>query len=206
MPSRPSRSRHGCASAFTCLCLASASCTWAGDLAQSPNLFFIKRNKNANEVHYDARVHDCKWQRPELDSYWRELNKGQDVYVPVRFYEEPAYGFDVNRVSDTEIRISFKALPGRLVTARLVPTSDKGCTVAVGVDVNGKPAELSAIYVYATEGLFGLMPTVRFIDIMAFEGGRPVFERVRTEAGTNTQAPDPDPSRWRSGASRLGRH
>ena len=133
MPSRPSRWRRGRASAFTCLCLASVSCAWAGDLAQSPNLFFIKRNKNANEVHYDARVHDCKWLRPELDSYWRELNRGQDVYAPVKFYEEPAYGFDVDRVSDTEIRISFNALPGRLVTARLVPMSDKGCMVVVGV-------------------------------------------------------------------------
>jgi len=178
----------------------------AGDLALSPNLFFIKRNKNANEVHYDARVQDCKWLRPELESYWRELKEGPDVYVPVKLYEQLAYGYVVDRVSDTEIRISLKALPGRFITARLTPMNDKGCDVAVGIKVNGKPAELSGVYVYATEGLFGRMPIVRFIDILALEGGHPVFERVRTEAGSNTQAPDPDPSRWRSGASRLGRH
>jgi len=178
----------------------------AADLATSENLFFIKRSKNANEVHYDARVQDCKWSRPEVDSYWRDLADDPNDYEEIKWFERRAYGFDVERSSDSTITIRLKALPKQAITARLSPSVGGGCSVSVTTKIGGKDAELRSVYVYTKERFLG-WPTVHYIEILGFsEGGQPVWERLPlTKRGRRMEASRPDDSLWISGAPTWGR-
>ena len=188
--------------------LLTAAAAPAADLAESENLFFIKRSKNANEVHYDARVEGCAWREPAVDSYWRDLADGPHVYEEIGWWEDGAYGFDVARVGDsqTEITITLKALPEKAITARLSKTDDGGCRVATTIEIGGKPAQFRSVYVFATENFIG-WPTVHYVDILGTaEDGQPVFERVaRTDLGRKQGAAPPDPSLWQSGITTWGR-
>lgn len=167
----------------------------AAELAENKNLFFIKRSKNINEVHYDALVENCIWQTPEINAYWRRLEEGPDVVRNFGFVAKLAYGFDVDRASDTEIRISLKALPDRLVTARLTKSGVDGCKVSTIARINDEIAEVNAVYVFA-DGL-----DVQYVDILGVSQGKRVFERIiKTEQGEEATLP-PESSRWTSGAS-----
>lgn len=169
------------------------------------NLFFIKRSKNANEVHYDARIAGCAWDHESpVDHYWRDLAVGPDVYSPVRFFEGPAYGLKTQRHSDTEVSIRLKALPDRPVEARLERGTDGECRVIPTTEIDGREATLSSVYVYATEGV--LWPRVHYVDILGYnESGEPVYERIaRTRKGERMTDP-PDPTHWHSGAPQMGR-
>lgn len=191
-----------------CLGLVSfltAAAALAGDLAESENLFFIKRSKNANEVHYDARVENCIWRKPEVDSYWRDLAVGPRAYDEIKFYENDAYGFSVDRLSNTEITIRLRPLPGRAINARLSRTAGGGCRVSTTINIGGETTEFRSVYVYATENAIGF-PTVHYIEILGTREGQPVFERIaKTAEGGKLGASKPDASHWRSGAPTWGR-
>lgn len=182
-----------------------AAAAAAADVADSANLFFIKRSKNTNEVHYDARVENCAWSDPEIDSYWRELEDGPNVYEELLLFEGPAYGFDVNRSSDHEITIRLRAIPERAITARLSRTAGGGCSVSATIEIDGETAQFRSVYVYAEENWIG-WPTVHYIDVLGYsEDGQRVFERLpQTDLGREFGSP-PDASLWQSGAISLGR-
>lgn len=175
----------------------------AADEAGSQQSFFIKRNKNSNEVHYDAVIDACRWGDPAVDYYWRELEKGPRVIVDIGFRELPACGFSVDRQSDSEIRMTLNALPDRPISARLAPDATGQCRLAVTTRIDGAPQRLAAVHVHAQENWIGL-PTVHSIDILGRADGQPVFERVRTAAGRSAGNAAPA-SLWTSGAPDLGR-
>jgi hypothetical protein len=193
------------------VCLLTAAELPVTTLAASENLFFIKRSKNTNEVHYDARFENCAWSRPEVDSYWRDLQDGPNAVSEIKWYERPAYGFEISRVSDSEITIRINALPEKKITVRLSPTDDGDCRVSSAIEIDGKTARLRSIYVNAEETKFlGLVPTgatVHYIDILGYsEDGRPVFERITKTVQREKLDPlPPDASRWQSGAEVMGR-
>lgn len=194
-----------CASAVGILVLALAFPATADDLADSENLFFIKRSKNANEVHYDARVSDCTWNQPAIDSYWRDLKVGPSVYSEIQIWEHSAYGFDVVRLSDTEIKLVLRAIPSKNVLSRLSRTDGGGCKVATTIEIDDATADFRAVYVFATENLVG-WPTVHYIDILGIRQGSQVFERVVVSKKGRTMGPaTPDSSHWKSGAPTWGR-
>ena len=144
-----------------------------------------------------------------MDYYWRDLQQGPNVTSKIMPWEPPAYGFDVNRSSDSEITIRLKALPNKQITARLSKTVNGGCTVSTAIEIGGKPAELRSVYVNAEEKTILGIPygaTVHYVDILGYaEGGKPVFERVaRTDRGRKPGTA-PDPPLWQSGAITLGR-
>jgi hypothetical protein len=178
----------------------------AGDLIGGNNLFFIKRNKNANEVHYDARVQDCTWGDPAVDYYWRDLEEGPKVTSEIMPWEPPAYGFKVRRVSDEEITIQLNALPQKKLVARIAKTADGDCGISTTVQIHGEPAEFASVYVHATENLFG-WPKVDYIDVLGYsEEGHPVYEGIaKTEEGERLAALPRKPSLWKSGAASFGR-
>jgi hypothetical protein len=193
-------------SVFILVFLLAATAAQTGDLAISENLFFIKRSKNANEVHYDARVENCVWSQPEVDYYWRELKDGPKVYKPILFFEIPAYGFEVERLSKSEIALRLKAFPKRAIKARLSQNEKDECSVSVTMEIHGKIAKLRSVYVYAEENFIG-WPTVHYIDILGYsEEGQHVFERIpKTDRGREMLSSSPDDSRWKSGATTWGR-
>ncbi len=178
----------------------------AAELSDDKNLFFIKRSKNTNEVHYDARVRDCRWRKEAIDSYWRMLAEGPDVYEEIAFYEESAYGFDVERLSNTQIRVRLKALPEREITVRLSRTAGEQCKPEATIELRGQSVELRSVYVFATENAVG-WPKVHYINILGYsKDGRPVFERIaKTKRGRKLGASPPHESQWQSGAKTWGR-
>ena len=178
----------------------------AGDLATSENLFFIKRSKNANEVHYDARTKSCAWSRPEVDSYWRDVADGPDDYEEIKWFEDRAYGFEVERSSNSAITIRLKALPEQAISARLSPAEGGDCAVSVTTKINGEDAELRSVYVYATANAIGF-PAVHYIEILGYSGdAEPVWQRLpQSKKGRKMDVPRPDDSRWKSGAPTWGR-
>jgi len=182
----------------------------SADVVNGENLFFIKRSKNANEVHYDARVENCLWSKTEVDYYWRDLQQGLNVTSEIMPWEPPAYGFKVNRSSDSEITIMLNALPNKKITARLSKTEDDGCSVSKTIEISGKPAELRSVYVDAKEKKFLGIPygaTVHYIDILGIsKDGQFVFERIiKSEEGKTRGSSRPHDSLWNSGAPGMGR-
>lgn len=176
----------------------------AADLSSDPNIFFIKRNKNTNEVHYDARVVDCRWADPAVDGYWRMLEIGPNAYEEIQFYERRAYGFDVRMIDERTIRMTLTPAPESPVTVTLEETGG-GCTAKATVSINGESADLSAIYVHAVPGFLSI-PTVAYVDVLGRWDGQMVYERrIESKKHADLAQVPPDPSLWTSGAAIMGR-
>lgn len=186
------------------LLLASTASTAANPSGE--HLFFIKRNKNANEVHYDARIEDCKFATPAVDSYWRDLADDPYEYEEIKWFESSAYGFGVKRASDSEITIRLNALPEQALVARLSDSSGgSGCSVQLRTEIDGQEADFRSVYVYARENFLGL-PTVHYIDILGYsDDGQPIWERVPQTEWGGKQSDRPNPKLWETGAPTLGR-
>src|SRR3954451_3952917 len=92
--------------------LAAALFTGLSAYAQvtAEKLFFIQRSKNANEVHYDARVNadgtlDAK---NPVDGYW--INKAEDgSRNPISLIQRVAYGYDVEPTGNGTYALKLKA-------------------------------------------------------------------------------------------------
>lgn len=170
------------------------------------NLFFVKRSKNANEVHYDAIIENCKWKDPFVDYYWRDLEDGQNVYQDLWFFEKPGYGISVDLISKNKVSIKFNARPERIIIAKLSQSHKSDCSIEVTTEIQGINTELSALYIFATENFIGY-PTVHFIDLLGYtSNGESVFERLHiSEQSNNLNSTEPDKLFWKSGANIMGR-
>ena len=148
-----------------------ATAATAGDLDPGVNLFFVKRSKNINEVHYDAVVDRdrCVWEKPYVDYYWRDLKEGDLVYNKVMFWEPPAYGFEVTPMSDTAIEIVLRpfksAKINRPITARLSKT-ETGCSISTTIAICDTVGEFQSAYIKVA-GLFDL--TYAYFDILGYQ-------------------------------------
>jgi hypothetical protein len=157
-------------------------------------LFFIQRNKNRNEVHYEANLEGCRWSDPPVLSHWHNLEDGPDARSGMMLWEGPPYGFEAKRVSDNRVELRLNPLAERLITADLNDRNAE-CEIDVQIEVQGEPARFRHVYVQATEGFFIWSVTVDYVDIHGFaEDGRPVVERiVRSERGRTMGEPSPIP-------------
>ena len=186
------------------LALFSAPAGADGDISPH-NLFFISPSKNCNEVHYDAVIDDCRFADPPVRAYWREFEDGPDVRSEILFYEQLAYGYDVERLSDTRIKVRLRQLPDRTIHATLLAT-ERGCelTTRVGVE-DGRIADRDAgpsrrarwarlhhVYVSITERGLNPIPRVDYIDIHGITGDADaIVERVLGSApGRRMGGPD----------------
>jgi hypothetical protein len=177
------------------------------------NLFFVKRSLNANEVHYDAVVdtENCRWKNPYVDSYWRDLAQGDDVYSKIRWWEQGAYGFVARLESDRVIEIRLEPLESakihRPVTARLEPT-DAGCRVTTTIVIDGVETEFKSAYIKVSDSL---LPSYQYFDILGYKKGKRdsgsesdrVFERFVKDRGMVFPEP-PKWVYWRSGVVTRG--
>ena len=159
------------------LALSATLPSLAGDAVRTQELFFIQRSKNANEVHYDARV--AKDGRLDPDQpvvgYW--LNKAEDgSRKPIKLVQQIAYGFDVAPSKDgATYGLKLKAFKERPMT---IVRSDKDGRWRVQTTIAGKPAFMNRIYVATDES--SLMPTVLYVDVYGEEtgSGAPVHEHI----------------------------
>jgi hypothetical protein len=156
--------------------LAVASVTALSAMGQTANkLFFIQRSKNANEIHYDARVATDGNLDPKtpVEGYW--LNKAEDgSRSSISLMQRIAYGFDVDANANGTYTMKLKALPDRPLT--LLKVSDKW---RAQTTISGKQAYLNRIYVATDES--GVFPKVLYVDVFGEEvaGGKAVTEHIK---------------------------
>jgi hypothetical protein len=122
-------------------------------------LFFIQRSKNANEVHYDARVNadgtlDAK---NPVDGYW--INKAEDgSRNPISFIQRVAYGYDVEPTGSGTYALKLKAFKERPMWIVKV-----GGRHRVQTTIAGKQAYMDRLYVATDES--GVIPAVLYVDV-----------------------------------------
>jgi len=162
------------------ICVAIALCLFSGAALFAEarlNLFFIKRNKNRNEVHYAIR-YDEKTCKPiddeSLIGYWQMLEKGPNIFEPIGRLERMAYGIKSQEISGNDLIVQLKAFPDR--TIRITFTASGRCKIVPLIAINGQDAALKFISVFAEEGI--IKPTVKYVDISGSRGGAVVTERI----------------------------
>lgn len=194
----------------------------AVDLDPGVNLFFVKRSKNSNEVHYDAVVdrESCVWKEPYVDYYWRDLAEGDLVYNRIMPWEPPAYGFNVVSINDagTEIEISLRPFESadidRPITARLTKT-DTGCSISTTIKICDTEAKLltEVKFQSAYIKVAGFLDwSYAYFDILGYKTGSnvesvPVAERFKKDENLQCKDkvhPMPPPMRWQSGVVEKG--
>ena len=137
-------------------------------------LFFIARSKNANEVHYDARVNsdgtlDAK---EPVEGYW--LNKAEDgSRSPITLLQRIAYGFDVDANGDGTWKMKLKAFSERPLT--LIRVNNRW---RARVTIAGKQAYMTKLFVKTDES--GVLPKVLYVDVFGEDAGSgsPVQEHI----------------------------
>jgi Domain of unknown function (DUF4833) len=140
----------------------------------SQKLFFIQRSKNANEVHYDARLKSDGAIDPEnpVEGYW--LNKASDgSRSGISLMQRVAYGFDVEATGNGTYALTLKAFKERpmwIVKA--------GGRYRVQTTIAGKQAYMDHLYVATDES--GLIPKVLYVDVFGEEmaGGAAIQEHI----------------------------
>lgn len=141
-------------------------------------IFYIERNKNRNLVQYAVRMlpQSCEAASDEpVYGYWRDLEEGPNVTSPLLWYETPAYGFKSQEVRGNVVEVRLRALPERPITVAL-SKNDLRCSAQATIEINGQPAMLEKIYVFAEEGW--VKPTVKWIEVRGSLSGEAVIEHI----------------------------
>lgn len=128
-------------------------------------LFFIERSKNANEVHYDARVdaNGVLQSKDPIDAYW--LRKaGDGSRGPITMLQKIAYGYDVDPAAPGTYTMKLTALKERPLTLLQVSRRWRAQTT-----IGGKQGYLSRVYIATDES--GLFPKVLYVDLFGEEVG-----------------------------------
>jgi hypothetical protein len=140
--------------------LAVALSTALSAFADPPHkLFFIQRSKNADEVHYDARVNadGTLDARDPIDGYW--LNKAEDgSRKPISFIQRVAYGYDVEPTGNGTYALKLKAFKERSMWI-----VKSGGRFRVQTTIDGKKAFMNRLYVATDES--GMVPSVLYVDV-----------------------------------------
>ena len=140
-----------------------------------PTLFIIQRNKNANEVHYDAQVGpDGALAADPVVAYW--IMKAEDGRrEDLTFLEgKMAYGFEVSKPGPGgEREMTLVAWEDRKI--RLTKAGGRWRALT---QIDGKDAYLTRLFIQSEEG--GVTPKVLFVDLFGedADGGKAVQEHV----------------------------
>ncbi len=131
------------------------------------NLFYVERNKNKNQVQYQAIYEDkCLFKNNEIvTGYWKELEKGKDVVSDLSIFDKVAYGIVDQKIMDKGTRVDFTLKPLKAMKMKAVIKEVKKdeCKVEALIMVDKKWVVLEKVYVFAKSGF--VMPTVKYIDI-----------------------------------------
>jgi hypothetical protein len=132
----------------------------AAQITTSP-LFIIERSKNANVVHYDARLTDDGKLDPKepVIAYWVRLAEDGRREELSWIQKKMAYGFTIKPDPSVDgYRMTMVAVPGRQITVK----REKDAVIAEAI-IDGWPAVLEKIYINASDGLMG--PKVHYIEV-----------------------------------------
>ncbi len=124
-------------------------------------LFIIERSKNANVVHYDARLTaDGKFDpKQPVVAYWIMLaDKGQRQELNW-IEKKKAYGFDIKPAPSGEgYQMTVVPAPERPISV-----TKEGEAVHAEMEIDGQPAILQKLYINSTDGWTG--PKVHYIEL-----------------------------------------
>jgi hypothetical protein len=145
------------------------------------SVFRIEKSQNRNQVHYG--VHLSEACVPLTDApvyaYWRELEKGPNVVLPLLAIEHNAYGIDVQRVQARvvtagRVMIRLRALPSRDVAIESYRDEMRMCQARAITSIDGQKAVLDSVF--AQVGMLS-------VDWIRLQGhtlyGQPVREVIR---------------------------
>jgi len=124
-------------------------------------LFIIERSKNANVVHYDARLTADGELDPKepVIAYWVMLAKDGRREKLSWIEKKKAYGFTIKLdPSVNGYKMTLVAAPEKQITVK----KEKE-TVRAEAVINGRPAFLEKMYINASDGLTG--PKVQYIEV-----------------------------------------
>ncbi|MGZ6223519.1 MAG: DUF4833 domain-containing protein, partial [Syntrophales bacterium] len=120
---------------------------------KTPSLFIIERSKNANVVHYDARLTaDGKLDPKEpVIAYWvmrAEDGRREELNW---MEKEKGYGFDIKPdPSVNGYKMTLMALPQQHITVKKA-----GDAIRAEMVIGGRQAVLEKVYINASGGLTG---------------------------------------------------
>jgi Domain of unknown function (DUF4833) len=142
--------------------------------ATREELFFIGHSKNANEVHYDARVAaDGILERSDpVDVYW--LKKAEDGRKQaVTRLQQIAYGWTIDANANGTYTMKLKSLPERPLT--LIRANGRW---RAQLSIAAKQAYLNHLYIATDES--GALPKVLYTDVFGQEvgSGAAIRERI----------------------------
>jgi hypothetical protein len=148
--------------------------TALADPAVYDKLFFIQRSKNANEVHYDARVNGdgtLDGKEPVVGYWWNKAEDGSRKSISL--IQRIAYGYDVDPGPNGTWVMKLKALSDRPLTLLRVNGHWRA-----QVPIGGKPSYMNRIYVATDES--GVFPKVLYVDVFGEEigSGKPIQEHL----------------------------
>ena len=132
----------------------------AAQIKTSP-LFIIERSKNANVVHYDARLTaDGQLDPTEpVIAYWIKLAEDGRQEKLSWIEKKKAYGFTIKPDSSVNgYKMTLVAAPERQITVK----NEKDAVRAEAL-IAGRPAVLQKLYINASDGLTG--PKVQYIEV-----------------------------------------
>lgn len=163
---------------FFLAAVAVAVCTAVPAVADDityDKLFFIQRSKNANEVHYDARVQRDGALDPKepMVGYW--LNKAEDgSRSSITMMQKIAYGYSVEKTPKGAWALKLKAFKERDMW--IVKANNGKWRVLT--TISGKQAYMSRLYVATDES--GVIPKVLYVDVFGEEtaNGKAVKEHI----------------------------
>lgn len=165
--------------------LAVAACVFSGGLfaddhTQAIPLFYIGKNTNRNQVHYEAILtKDCRFAETEpIHAYWQRLEKESDAVRELKWAEEKfAYGVKVIRKSDHHLIFIIAADDSRpvIVETRI---GASGCEVAARTQILNAWVKPGHAFVELKERR-ALYPKVFHVDLIGeSDDGNAVCERV----------------------------
>jgi hypothetical protein len=147
-----------------------------GALAGTHPLFIIERSKNANVVHYDARLTadgNLDAGEPVIAYYVMLAEDGRRKEL--NWIEQTmAYGFDIKPdPSVSGYRMTMVAAPERPITVRKA-----GSAVRAELVIDGRPAVLEKMYINASDG--PPWPELRYIELYGkdLQTGEKRFEKI----------------------------
>ncbi len=132
-----------------------------GALAETHPLFIIERSKNANVVHYDARLTADGRLDPEepVIAYYVMLAEDGRRKELNLIEKTMAYGFDIKPdPSGSGYRMTMVAARQRPITVK-----KEGGAVRAELVIDGRPAVLEKMYINSTDGL--PWPQVHYIEL-----------------------------------------
>jgi len=132
-----------------------------GAAAADQPLFIIERSKNANVVHYDARLTaDGQWDVAQpVSAYWILLAGDKSRQDLSWIEKKMAYGFALKPdPAAGGYTMKMVASPDRPITLRL-----EQAAVRAEIVIDGHVSVLEKMYINSTEGLTG--PKVKYIEL-----------------------------------------